>query len=513
MRKLNIDLKHLLLFSVIVFTLILTSCTNRSNEAVNEPANTMVYDLYVMSLCPFGFTAVAELSDLIRAFPQRKLNVWFIGRVEGDRLSSLRGEPEIYDETLWLGVNALHPGRYREFLALRGSPKESTEDIIKKMGLDFEKIRHWANNVGRLDLREHYIRGNNLGVNASPTLFVNDNRYHGRVSGGQLVRAKCAEADPVPQFCKEYPECSNDNDCYTKGKLGKCVNPGKMGKDRAVCEYWDDASFTLTVLVADSAMGNPERQVIDWCEKTMPGATINIVKLSSEDGNKLIKTYNPPSLPFFHFNKPVEAAYNFSSASERLEKNADGSYRLKKGLVRENYFLQRVEKPGLKIEVYADPLAPNIGSIINVILSNPDFAKRVGLRPLLSGGQRDQSQPIILNRLRSEEALRWITIARDFPGGYHPYLKRYAADPGSSYWFNWLNNANINIGREIFLRRIEANESIMAAYREDIAEISSGDPLMIMLNNRTRIIVQNERELERLLLKFTGSSLAALKTD
>jgi len=485
------------------------SCTNE--KAVEEPAspNTMVYDLYVMSQCPFGFTAVAELTELLSAFPQRKLNVWFIGRVDGDKLSSLRGEPEIYDETLWLGVNALYPSRYREFLSLRGSPKETTENIIKKMGLDFEKIRHWADNAGRIDLREHYIRGNELGVNASPTLFINDNKYNGRVGGGQFVRAKCAEADPMPQYCKEYPECSDDNDCFTKGKLGKCVNPGKKGKERATCEYWDDAAFTLTVLVADSAIDRPETQVIDWYERTLPGAKTNIVKFSSEEGKKLMERHNPMALPFFHFEKAVEGTHRFSMARERLDPAADGGYQLKRGAsgVRENYFPQRAEKPG-QIVVYADPLVPNIGAVINVVLSNPDFAKRVEVRPLLSGGQRDQSQPILLNRLRSEEAQRWLTLAGGFPGSYHQYLKRYAADPGSSYWFNWLNNANV--GKESFLRRIEANGPAMAVYREDIAAISSGEPVMVMINNRARITVSNERELEQQLLRFTGLKIAVL---
>ncbi|MDR2728870.1 MAG: hypothetical protein LBB56_07035 [Chitinispirillales bacterium] len=492
----------------LITVLTLTSCANRGGEnGLDESENAAVYDLYVMSMCPFGFTAVAELSDMLRAFPRHKLNVWFIGRVEGDKLSSLRGEPEIFDETLWLGINALYPARYREFLSIRGTSKESTEDIIKKMALDFEKIKHWAEFVGRTDLREHYVRALDHNVNASPTLFINDERYAGRIAGGQLVRAKCAGADPAPQFCREYPECSDDSDCYTKGKLGKCVNPGKAGRERAVCEYRDDAAFKLTVLKADSAADSPEAQVVDWFEKALPGAKTHIVKFSSEEGKQLTERYNPQALPFFHFEKSVEDAYRFSSVQERLETAADGGYMLKKGGVRENYFPLRTEKPGL-IEVYADPLMPNIGSIIKIILSNPDLARRVVLRPLTAGSQRDQSQPFLLSRLRTEEAQRWITLANDFPAGsYHAYLKSYAYNPGSSYWFNWLNNANIN--REKFLRKIEANGPAMDSYREETAEIFSGEPVMIMLKNRTKITVSNEGELERLLNMFTGSGPAS----
>ncbi|MCL2689537.1 MAG: hypothetical protein FWE57_06800 [Chitinispirillia bacterium] len=499
------SLGGLLLIMAVSFasTLALISCEDKK-EAASEPdsAESTVYDLYVMSLCPFGFTGVAEMMEVLRAFPQRKLNVWFIGRVEGDRLSSMRGEPEIYDQTLWLGVNALYPARYREFLSLRGSPKESTEAIIKKMGLDFGKIKHWADNVGRTELREHFIRGNNLGINASPTLLINDQRHAGRVGGGHFVRINCAAADPMPQFCKEYPECSDDNDCFMAGKLGICVNPGKMGKERATCEYRDDAAFTLTVLVADSPIDRSEGQVIDWYKRMLPGAKINMVKFSSEEGQQLFKQHNPPALPFFHLEQAVEGAHRFSTAAERLEKAVDGGYQVRRGMgVRDNYFPQRIEKPDL-IEVYADPLAQNIGAIINVILSNPDLAKRVVLRPLLTGAQRDQSNPVFLNRMRSEEAQRWITLANDFTGSYQRYLKSYAENPGSTYWFNWLSGANIS--KERFLRRVEANEAAMAQYRADVAAISSGDPVMIMLNNRTRVSVPNERELLRLLIQFAG---------
>jgi hypothetical protein len=85
------------------------------------PPGKAVYDLNIMSLCPYGITALAEIADLLRAFPESELNLWFIGRVEGNKLASLRGEPEMLDEALWLGVKALYPARYREFLSRRAA--------------------------------------------------------------------------------------------------------------------------------------------------------------------------------------------------------------------------------------------------------------------------------------------------------------------------------------------------------------------------------------------------------
>jgi len=496
--------KRTLAAAVIFLTalaLTLITCTDRgaggkpsASADFKDPAAGAVYDLYVMSMCPYGFSAVADLSDMVKAFPNRVLNIWFIGRADGDRLSSLRGEQEVVDETMWLGVQALYPARYREFLALRGPSRAPTEDLLKQMKLDVEKIRAWAAEDGRAVLREHYVRSVEKNIAASPTLIVNDNNYTGPMGGGRLVRDMCRAVDPPPQFCAEYPECSDDSHCYQAGKLAKCVNPGKSGRERATCDFWDDTAFTLTVLVADSAKDAPEKPAVDWILRTLPGAKLNTVKFSSEEGKQLAAAHNPPTLPFFHFEKKAEEAYRFADLRERLDTAADGGYRFKPGAVSANYFPQRPEKPGL-IEVYADPLMPSIGVVISAVMSDSGKTGRVALRPTLFGGQ--QSNHPALNKLRSEEALRWIVLEEEFPKSYRPYLEQYANNPGSSYWFDWVKGPNLNY--DAFSRKISANQSKMAPYRENLGGISLGEPIMIMVDNRTKITVPNERMLAQIL--------------
>jgi hypothetical protein len=457
------------------------------------------YDLYIMSMCPFGFTGLANLMDLARAFPQRKWNVWFIGRVESDgKLSSMRGEPEIFDETLWLGVKALYPARYQDFLIRRATPGMPTLDLLRDMRFDVARIRRWAEENGQNELREHYLQSVRVGAAASPTLFINGVRYHGAMGRlGNIVRERCRAVDPQPQFCRDYPDCADDNDCVMPGKIGRCDKSGK----RAVCEYRDDVPFKLTVLIADTVMDMPsEWPVIGQIRGMLPGADLNVVKFSSEEGKRLTEKYNPSSLPYFHLDKAVEGAFRFATMRERLEPAADGGYQLRRGMVRANYFPQRPEKPGL-VEVYADPLMPNVAQIVNVVLSNPDFAKRVVLRPAVAPppppNPREAPVPPALNKLRSEEALRWIVLADEFTTSYHPYLKQYINNPGSTYWFNWLRD--IRVDQRRFQNRIDASQPRIESYMEDFAAISAGEPVMIMLNNRTKAAVPNEQELERML--------------
>jgi len=471
----------------------------KAEAAVVPAEENKVYDLYIMSMCPYGIGALGEMADLLRAFPQREWNVWFIGTDEGGKLASLRGAEEMYDEKMWLAVQALYPFRYHEFLFLKSASSAApTEKLLDEMGLDIGKIRKWAEERGNDELRQHYIRSMRLNISASPALFINNNPYEKPLSGGRLVREECRAVDSAPDFCAQYPECFEDGDCAAKGKIGKCVS-GEDSK-RAVCEFRDDAVFKLTVLVADTAYDSPERQPLDRVLEVLPGARVSVVKFSSSEGQKVMAKYAPPALPFFHFEQGAANAQHFASMQEIFEgcRTSDGKsdgFTFKKGIVRENFFPAREEKPGT-IELYADPLLPDIGKVIAAMSANNDIAKRVVLKPLLMRDPRERGLPA-QDKLRSEEALRWLVLSSEFPKKYRQYLEIYAENSISSYWFNWLHRIGVNRNR--FLRRIDANQPKIGKYWESLADITSGEPVMIMLNNRIKVYVSSEKELERVL--------------
>jgi len=457
------------------------------------PDSNRVYDLYIMSQCPYGLRALSDMAELIRAFPQREWNVWFIGRVEGNKFSSLHGEPEISDEKLWLAVNALYPFRYHEFLFLRASSKASTEELLNEMGLNVDNIRKWADENGQSELKKHYIRSTGLGVNASPTLYVNNNNYGSRIGGGRLVRDECNAAAVKPDFCGDYPECFEDGDCKAAGKIGRCVSAAGT---RAVCEFKDDAVFTLTVLIADSTLdNNPEKQVIENIVESLPGAQVNLLRLSSDEGKRVMAMYSPNALPFFHFDNRVEKAARFSTVSNMLEAVNGGGYGLKKGIVAENYFPKRAEKPGT-IELYVDPMMTDIGRVVNLLVSNPELAKRVVFRPIITKDPRSAAFSM-QERLRNEEALRWIVIEKDFPKKYHAYLEAYGEDPASSYWFTWLKKIGINQSK--LLKRVDATKPKLAAYWDDLTQVTAGEPVMVLINNRLKVTPSGETDLVRIL--------------
>ncbi|MDR2693366.1 MAG: hypothetical protein LBB74_04030 [Chitinispirillales bacterium] len=442
------------------------------------------------------------MAELIRAFPRLEWNVRFIGTADGNRLASLRGEPEMLDEKLWLAVNALFPLRYREFLFLRAASQAPTAKLLEEMGLDTGKIRLWVSDFGQSELRLHYLRSTQLNINASPTLFVNNSAYGKRIIGGRLVREECGAAETKPPFCGKYPVCFDDGDCRATGKLGKCV---KGDSGRTVCEFRNDVSFKLTALIADSAMSSPEKQVIETMKDILPGAQVRIVKFSSGEGKKLMAKHAPETLPFIHFEKRAEGAFRFSAIKGNLEENktpegkSDG-FRYRKSAIKENFFPLRKEKPGV-IALYADPMRSDAGKAINAILSDPAAEKRVIIRPLILNNPGESPAAVAMDKHRAEEALRWLVLAEEFPKQYHQYLKRYAEDPASTYWFTWL--APIGIDHENFLRRIEANRLKINQYRENTAAIQSpGEAVIMLINNRIKVAVSNETELESALTRI-----------
>jgi hypothetical protein len=455
------------------------------------------YDLYVMSLCPYGVRGLKDLVEVANAFPQREWNVWFIGSVNGGRLSSLRGDEEIFDEMLWLGVKALYPARYLEFLSIiAASPPASssaaTLNVIKRMGLDVNKIRLWVDEFGKNELSRHYQRSARLNVRSSPTFMINNNPYKKALGSGKAVRDECRIEEFKPSVCASLPECIDDSDCAQKGKLGRCIKDTKTGS--ASCEFRDDAAFKLTVLIADSAWDNPQNVMINRVEETLPGAQIEIVRVSTDAGKRIMEKHARPDLPFFFFEKAAANAFRFSSMSNLLKETEDG-FILKDDAVKKNYFPNREEKRG-SFALYIDPLMSDAGKIINSVMSNPALEKRITFRPSLlkdpgAGGLNNE------DRMRFEEAHRWLVLEAHFPLNYPGYLKAYSENPATSYWFRWLDKVGIN--QRMFTNRVDAASTMLAGYWKDFSQISANEPVMLMVDNRVKVTVSSLKDLERIL--------------
>jgi hypothetical protein len=448
-----------------------------------------VFDLYIMSLCQYGCAALKEFADFLVLFPAVDWHVWFIGTAHMDNtLSSLHGQAEIADELLWLSVQALYPEKWQEFLGRRASMGlEQTEAVARSMGLNLSKMKAWINKKGREELALHYTRSMRMGINASPTLLVNNAAFSQDITKNRLAKLMCGTAKGKPAYCDSLPECFSDADCKKIGKIGKCEGTKRT---QAKCEYTDAVRFTLTVVFPDSALFHPEYGVIAGITDDFPGAVVDSVRASSERGRKLVSEYGPAFLPFFIFDKAVMNTPNYPTIETSLYSVKDGQL-FKPGMVKPSYFHQRrlISKSCI---LYVDPVFPGAKDAIKAMQVPGLKGANIRIMPLVYAASDSAGSPAE-EALRQEEALRWLVIMEKYPDKYSDYLKLFVRRKSVSYWFTDCGNLKINV--DGFVKQVEANASRLSSYRKEIEGLGMKEPVEVLINNREVVSVKNQKEL------------------
>jgi hypothetical protein len=451
-----------------------------------------------MSQCQFGLTALGEFMAFIEKFPTLEWHLWFIGTMDIDGgMTSLHGQPEMDDEILWLAIQALYPEKWASFLRKRAfSAKPKTEEIARNLGFDFSKLKAWMSKNGRSELARHYTRSMRMGINASPTLLVNNSSFSPEISTFRLASLVCGTAEGKTAYCDSLPECDGDGDCKKAGKIGKCVS--KNGA-KAVCEYTDATRFTLSIVLPDSSFSHPEYGVIAGIMDDFPGVLIDTVRNSSEKGKKLLADYNPTFLPFFIFDKTIMNAPNYQSIETGLF-SVKNKLLFKPGMVKPSYFYKRKEMPKT-CALYVDPVFPGAKDAIKVMQSAAPTGVAIRIMPIVYTAS-DSAGASAEETLRQEEALRWLVLMEKYPEKYGNYLKLYRERKNISYWFTDCGKLNINVDE--FVKQVEVNSGMLSAYRKDIEDFGIKDPVEIIINNREVVAVKNQKEMGELIVKVGG---------
>jgi hypothetical protein len=467
--------------------------------ALPEPGNALktktVFDLYIMSLCKYGCAALKEFTDFLVFFPAVEWHLWFIGTAHIDStLSSLHGNTEIADELLWLSVQTLYPEKWQEFLRKRASQgQEQTDAIIRSMGFNLSKMKTWINKKGRTELVLHYTRSMRMGINASPTLLVNNAAFSQEITSNRLAKLVCGTVEGKTAYCDSLPECISDADCKKIGKVGKCTH--KKGA-QAKCEYSDATRFTLTVVSPDSALFHPEYGVIAGITDDFPGVVVDSVKSSSERGKKLVSDYAPAFLPFFIFDKVIMDAPNYPSIETGLYSVKD-KLLFKPGMVKPSYFYKRILLPKSCI-LYVDPVFPGAKDAIKSAQTSALKGSNIRIMPLVYAMSDSAGSPAE-ETLRQEEALRGLVIMEKYPDKYGEYLKLFVERKNMSYWFTDCGKLKINV--DDFVKQVEASTAKLSAYRREIQEFGMIEPVEVLINNREVVAVKNQKELGEIVEK------------
>ena len=152
-------------------------------------------ELFVMSYCPFGVQAEEKIIPIVKEFgDQIDFKLQFIAQEKAEPsahditpFTSLHGYPEVAENIRQLLIAQEYPDRYLDYILCRGKKLgKSWEDCAEKLNIDVARIQALCDAPETEQLfRENIQRAAELGVRASPTLFVDGHQFQ----ANQLLRA------------------------------------------------------------------------------------------------------------------------------------------------------------------------------------------------------------------------------------------------------------------------------------------------------------------------------------
>ena len=152
-------------------------------------------ELFVMSYCPYGVQAEEKIIPIVKAFGDKiNFKLQFIAQEKEapsaqdiTPFTSLHGYPEVAENIRQLLIAQEYPDLYLDYILCRGKKLDkSWEDCAEKLGIDVVKIQALFDSPEAEQLfRENIKRAAELGVRASPTIFVDNHKFR----ANQLLRA------------------------------------------------------------------------------------------------------------------------------------------------------------------------------------------------------------------------------------------------------------------------------------------------------------------------------------
>ena len=152
-------------------------------------------ELFVMSYCPYGVQAEEKIIPIVKAFGDKiDFKLQFIAQEKEapsaqdiTPFTSLHGYPEVAENIRQLLISKEYPDLYLDYILCRGKKLDkSWEDCADKLGIDVAKIQALFDSPEAEQLfRENIRRAAELGVRASPTIFVDNHKFR----ANQLLRA------------------------------------------------------------------------------------------------------------------------------------------------------------------------------------------------------------------------------------------------------------------------------------------------------------------------------------
>lgn len=379
-----------------------------AGEAGDSPERVRV-ELFVMAHCPYGMRAEAALESALKAFgngidfrlhfiaqeagkgsaPTAPLRPHVPGRetcesgtVYGTgRFLSLHGDAEVEEGIRQVVMMHLYPDRYYDYILHRnenmGSP--DWQASARRAGIDPERVAVAASGAeGEALFRDNIRRANRLGIQASPTLYVNGEEVEGGIERQGLARRICG-IDSLAGPCAAVPVCGADKDCASTGRVGICVDAGKPS---AMCRFSDPVDFRMTVLNDSECDLCDPGMFVRSTRELFPGVDVQTVNVHSRQGRKLAQRYRVDRVPAFILGSGFATTARFQRFAQAVYPIGD-SYVPRPVLLPVTRLMGRKAIPG-RMDFFFAGVSPSTARTVGGLLSwldAVDSPERLHLHP------------------------------------------------------------------------------------------------------------------------------------
>ncbi|MFH0836464.1 MAG: thioredoxin domain-containing protein, partial [Candidatus Micrarchaeota archaeon] len=183
-----------------------------SSISLNNPEAKATIDLFVMSQCPYGTMAEAEVSAVLAKFGSDvNLNLHYVvTETAPGSFQSLHGQPEVDEDARQLCIKKYYPEKLLGYLGCVNSNYQNAEslwsDCASRLSIDTSKITACATGAeGKQLLSAEAKLSFEKQVTASPTFFVNGAAYESSWDERTLTHNLCALI-PESETCQNLPE-------------------------------------------------------------------------------------------------------------------------------------------------------------------------------------------------------------------------------------------------------------------------------------------------------------------
>ncbi len=166
-------------------------------------------ELFVISQCPFGVRAEEAMAPVLDEFgAQVDFQLRFIAAPAGDSFTSLHGQSEVEEDIRQAVMAEQFPQQYFDYVVARAVNYQSSEwqPVAAAAGIDVNKVERLARSEDAKRLFTRNIRrAYELRIDASPTILLDGEKFHGKVLPPSLPLAKVVQSPTLQREPQVFP--------------------------------------------------------------------------------------------------------------------------------------------------------------------------------------------------------------------------------------------------------------------------------------------------------------------